>query len=133
MQAVLILLLRARGWKVFSEVTLKLVVDAEPIPDVIATRTNFEAPYPTKPFELCIEIRSPQDSLKKLFQTAEYYLSWGIKNVWIIDPEARTAWMMMPGHPEGVWVHPDGSLTADQDTVISLPELFAELDKMVAV
>ena len=34
--------------------------------------------------------------------------------------------------PEGTWIHPDGSLTADQDTVVALPEIFAEVDKMVS-
>jgi hypothetical protein len=39
---------------------------------------------------------------------------------------------MTSEHPEGTWIHPDGSLMADQDTVVALPELFAELDKMVS-
>ncbi|MGI9072412.1 MAG: Uma2 family endonuclease [Bryobacteraceae bacterium] len=120
-QFVLMLLLRTRGWSVASEVTLKLVPDAEPVPDVVASREKIEQPYPTKPVELCIEIRSPQD-----------YLSWGVRNVWIIDPEAGTAWIMTPEHPESIWIHPDGSLTLDPDTVIALPELFAEVDKMVS-
>jgi Uma2 family endonuclease len=90
-QFVLMLLLRMRGWTALREVTLKLVPNAEPIPDVVASRGKIEQPYPTKPFELCIEVRSPQDSLKKILKKGTYYLSWGIQNVWIIDPEARTA------------------------------------------
>jgi Uma2 family endonuclease len=131
-QFLLMLFLRAHGWNAASEVTLKLVPNAEPIPDVVASREKIEQPYPTKPVELCIEIRSPQDSLKKIFKKGKYYLSWGVRNVWIIDPEARTAWMMTSEHPEGVWIHPDGSLVADQDTLVALPELFAEVDKMVS-
>jgi Uma2 family endonuclease len=131
-QFVLMLLLRMRGWNVASEVTLKLVPDAEPIPDVVASREKIEQPYPTKPVELCIEIRSPQDSLKKLFKKGKYYLSWGVYTVWIIDPEAGTAWMMKAEHPDGIWIHPDGSLVADPDVIINLPELFTEVDKMVS-
>jgi Uma2 family endonuclease len=131
-QFVLMLLLRMRGWTALPEVTLKLVPNAEPIPDVVASREKIEQPYPTKPFELCVEVRSPQDSLKKLFDKGKCYLNWGVLHVWIIDPEARTAWMMTPEHPEGIWIHPGGSLIADQDTVVTLPELFAEVDKMVA-
>ncbi len=130
-QLVLMLLLRTRGWQALPEVTLKLVANAEPIPDVVASREKIEQPYPTKPFELCIEIRSPQDSLKKLFSKGKYYLEWGVRNVWIIDPEARTAWIMTAEHPDAIWIHPDGSLTAEQDTTVSLPELFAEVDTMV--
>ncbi len=130
-QFVLMVLLRARGWYVASEVTLKLIADAEPIPDVVAGREKVQLPYPTKPMELCIEIRSPQDSLKRLFRKGNYYLDWGVRNVWIIDPEARTAWIMTAEHPDAIWIHPDGSLTAEQDTTVSLPELFAEVDTMV--
>src|SRR5437016_13120959 len=101
------LLLRMRGWTALPEVTLKLVPNAEPIPDVVGSRENIEQRYPTKPFELCIEVRSPQDSLKKLIKKGNHYLSWGVQNVWIIDPEARTAWMMTPEHPEGIWIHSD--------------------------
>jgi Uma2 family endonuclease len=131
-QFVLMFLLRMRGWTALPEVTLKLVPNAEPIPDIVASREPIEQPYPTKPFELCIEVRSPQDSLKKIFKKGKYYLSWGVQNVWIIDPEARTAWMMTAEHPDGIWIHPDGSLIADQDTVVALPEIFAEVDKMVS-
>jgi Uma2 family endonuclease len=131
-QFVLMLLLRTRGWYVASEVTLKLVPDAEPIPDVVASREKIELPYPTKPVELCIEVRSPQDSLKKILKKGQYYLSWGVRNVWIIDPEAGTAWTMTAEYPDGIWIPPDGSLTADPDIIVKLPELFAEVDKMVS-
>lgn len=131
LQFILMTFLRTRGWYVGSEITLKLVPEAELIPDVLASREKIELPYPTKPVELSIEIRSPQDSLKKIFEKGGYYLGWGVQNVWIIDPEARTAWMLNAEHPQGIWVHPDRSLAAE-DIAISLPELFAEVDKMVA-
>ncbi len=131
MQSALMLLLAKYGWRAFPEVTLKLVSNAEPVPDVIASRRAIERPYPTKPFELAIEIRSPSDLLKKLFDKSKYYLDWSIQNVWIIDPEARTAWVMTREHPEPIWIHPDGSLEIE-DTEVSLPELFAEVDRMVS-
>ncbi|MGA8027106.1 MAG: Uma2 family endonuclease [Bryobacteraceae bacterium] len=130
-QFVLMLLLRTRGWKALPEVTLKLVPHAEPVPDIIASRKTIEQPYPTNPVDICVEIRSPQDPLTKLFKKGKYYLAWGVDNVWIVDPEARTAWMMTREHPDGIWVHPDGSLKA-KDTEILLPELFAEVDAMVS-
>lgn len=131
-QFVLMLLLRRSGWNALPEVTLKLVPDAEPIPDIVASREKIQQPYPTKPIELCVEIRSTQDSLKKLFEKGQYYLGWGVLNFWIIDPEAQTAWVMTPENPNGIWIHPDGSLIADQDTVIALPDVFAEVDKLVS-
>lgn len=131
MQSALMSLLQRDGWKALPEVTLKLVSDAEPIPDIIASRRKIEQPYPTKPFELAIEIRSPSDLLKNIFKKGKYYLDWGVGNVWIVDPEARTAWLMTQEHPEPVWIHPDGSLRVE-DTELSLPELFAEVDGMLS-
>ncbi|MBV9294830.1 MAG: Uma2 family endonuclease [Acidobacteriaceae bacterium] len=130
LQGVLMMMLHWHGWRPAPEVTLKLVRDAEPIPDIVASREPLEQPYPTRPFELAVEIRSPSDLLKKLFTKAQYYLDWGIQNVWIIDPEARTAWVLTREHPEPTWIHPDSSLKIE-DIEISLPEVFGELDKMV--
>jgi Uma2 family endonuclease len=132
MQFALMLLVRMCGWTALPEVTLKLVPNAEPIPDVVASREKIEQPYPTKPVELCIEVRSPQDSLKNILKKGQYYLTWGVHTVWIIDPEAGTAWTMTAEHPDGIWIPPNGSLIADQDTVVTLSELFAEVDKMVS-
>ncbi len=130
-QTALILLLFSRGWKVFPEVTLKMGPDAALVPDLIATRGPLAPPYPESPLELCIEIRSPEDRLKKVFDKGKRYLDWGVRHVWIIDPAARTAWMIAPESPEGVWIHPDGTLTAGEQTEIALAELFAEVDKLL--
>jgi hypothetical protein len=42
LQFLLMLFLRAGGWNAASEVTLKLVPNAEPIPDVVASRDKIE-------------------------------------------------------------------------------------------
>ena len=130
LQCVFIMLLRARGWIVAPEVTLRLVPDAAPVPDLIASREGLQVPYPTKPVGICIEILSPQDRLKKAIEKGKHYLDWGVPYVWIIEPQTRTAWMMTHEHPDGVWVHPDGDLLA-KDTRIPLSEIFTEVDKMV--
>jgi len=131
-QFVLMLLLHARGWKSASEVRLKISGEFEPVPDVIASRERLEQPYPTKPLELCVEILSPEDRLKKVFEKAGYYLSFGVKYVWIVDPQARTAWIVSAEFPQGVWIHPDGALTAGDDLRIELREIFEEVDRLVA-
>jgi Uma2 family endonuclease len=129
-QFVVMMLLKGLGWYPRSEVTLKLVPDAEPVPDVIAWRHRVKREaYATTPVDLGIEILSPQDRLTKTIDKGKYYLKWGIPNVWIIDPETRTAWMMTPEHPEGVHIPSDGNLVAG-DTVIGLAEIFAEVDAM---
>ncbi len=130
LQFVLMMFLRARGWVVASEATLKMVPDAEPVPDVIASREPLPQLYNTKPVGICVDLLSPQDRLKRTIEKGKHYLDWGVQNVWIIEPHSRTAWMMTQEHRDGVWVHPDGNLVAE-DTEISLSEVFAEVDKMV--
>lgn len=61
------MLLEKAGWNPASEVRLKIVRDAEPVPDVIAIHGKFKGRYPTEPPELCMEILSPGDTLKKGF------------------------------------------------------------------
>ena len=131
LQFVIMMFLRAQGWMVASEATLKLVPDAEPVPDVIASREVLPRLYSTGAVGICVEILSPQDRLKRTIEKGKNYLDWGVPSVWIIEPQTRTAWMLTREHPDGIWVHPDGNLVADQ-TEISLPEIFAEVDKMVA-
>src|SRR5579862_3453616 len=78
LQAALIVLLFARGWKAFPEARIKISADMSPVPDVIATRGHLNQPYPTQPFELCIEILSPDDRLKKTIEKGKRYLEWGV-------------------------------------------------------
>jgi Uma2 family endonuclease len=128
-QAILVMLLERAGWNTASEVRLKVVSDAEPVPDVIAVHGKFKGRYPTTAPALCIEILSPRDTLAKTLEKASTYIAWGSQCVWIIDPEKRTAWSMSPdlaGQP--TWVPPDGVLRIGE-TTIDLPTLFAEVDR----
>jgi Uma2 family endonuclease len=130
-QAFLAMLLLRRGWKVGSEATLKMGANAELIPDLAATRGKVDLAYPTQPVELCIEILSPDDRLKKAVEKGKRYLDWGVSYVWIIDPVQRTAWMLTAESREGIWVPLDGNLIAGGDSEIPLQELFAEVDKII--
>jgi Uma2 family endonuclease len=127
-QIAIAFLLRKAGWSAASEVRLKIVRDAEPVPDIIAVRGKFKGRYPGVAPELCIEILSPGDTLAKALKKAKTYISWGSQSVWIIDPENRTAWSLSgEGGHEPVWIPPDGALRI-ADTAIELPALFAEVD-----
>ncbi len=68
LQSVLAMLLIQRGWKSATEVRLKISSLAHPVPDLIADHARFQAPYPTEPFDLCVEILSPADDLGKIVQ-----------------------------------------------------------------
>jgi Uma2 family endonuclease len=130
-QYVMMFLLRLRGWRVASEVTLKISPELELVPDVIATRQSIAGAYPTEPVELCIEILSPDDRLEKTVAKCRHYLNWGVSTAWIVDPVARTAWTVTSEDPDGKWIHPNEALTVQPDTSIALSEIFAEVDKML--
>lgn len=62
------------------------------IPDIaFSTRKEVivrRGPAPGMP-DLAIEIKSPDDSLKEMFETAQYYLAHGAGLVWLVHPEKR--------------------------------------------
>ena len=133
-QWILAMLLARRGWKASTEVRIKLSAHAHPVPDVVADRHRIQSPYPTEPFDLCIEILSPNDDLRRTFQKAAHYLDWGIGCVWIVDPERRIAYMMSTVHPSPVELKGSDHLIAGPELqpVFSLAELFAEVDTVLS-
>jgi Uma2 family endonuclease len=130
-QLVLGMLLLKRGWYAGSEVRLKISALAHPVPDLVASSIPLQAPYPEKPVELCVEILSPDDILRDIFRKGAHYLDWQIRDVWIFDPEKRTAYSMSLTNPQPIELAKSDSLTAgsgDRAIKISLTELFSELD-----
>jgi Uma2 family endonuclease len=133
-QPVLAMILFQRGWKAATEVRLKLSEMAQPIPDLIADARRIEFPYPTEPFDLCVEILSPDDDIQVTFQKCAHYLDWRIGSAWIIDPIKRKAHIMTLESPAPVELDTNGVLTAGRvDARVSIPlaELFGVVDKMV--
>ena len=49
---------------------------------------------------LCIEIKSPDDRLGKLFSKCENYHAWGVPHCWAIDPDRKIVWEYTPGDAE---------------------------------
>jgi Uma2 family endonuclease len=128
-QLILATLLERAGWNTSIEVRLKIVPDAEPVPDIIAVQGKFRGSYPVEAPELCVEILSPGDTLPKTLEKAKQYLIWGSQCVWIIDPEKRTAWSCSrENNFEPNWISPGGVLRIGS-TAIALEVLFSEVDR----
>jgi Uma2 family endonuclease len=75
---------------------------------------------------LCIEILSPEDRMSRTSQSLEDYRRMGVKNIWMLDPEARQAWTYTAtglAPFEG-----DQLRVADSPIYLPLAELWAELD-----
>jgi len=99
-QAILLRLLDAIGYDSAPEVTLKLDLAYEPIPDVIAADGGIGDPYPTSPFDVVIEILSPEDSFSRVLRKCRLYEQWGIGRILVIDPADRLIWHFENGAPQ---------------------------------
>jgi Uma2 family endonuclease len=98
-QSNLVFYLRSRynnTLKIRPELHAKLKQTRFRIPDVVAVdrQRPFEGGYPgpENPAVLCIEIKSPDDSLACLWDKCREYHSWGVPYCWVIDPLSRKLW-----------------------------------------
>jgi len=98
------------------------------IPDLSVLRGN--APREriiTHPPLIAIEILSPEDRPSRTQEKIDDYLAFGVENIWIFDPECRTAWTadLFGPHPAQ-----NGELTVPGTPIrVVLSELFAELER----
>jgi Uma2 family endonuclease len=89
LQGIVITLLNEAGYVAGSEVELRIVADARPKPDVIATKGDVEDPYPTKAVDAVVEILSPDDSMTFVIEKCRAYHEWGFSNIYVVDPASR--------------------------------------------
>jgi Uma2 family endonuclease len=87
------------GFESASEVELHLDPNYEPVPDIIAIVGPQREPYPTKPFEVVIEILSPDDQFSRVLRKCRLYEKWGIRQIVIVDPQDRVVWRFENGGP----------------------------------
>ena len=123
-QKILVGLLDAMGFDSGQEITLKLDPAYEPIPDVIAADGRIEDPYPTEPFEVAIEILSPQDPFSRVLRKCRLYEKWGIRQVVVVDPQARLVWSYENGSPRETDI-----VVRRGERVITAQELWEEVDR----
>jgi Uma2 family endonuclease len=132
MQRALVLLfgLNRRNWgvEVYPELRVQVSATNFRVPDVTVTQAGleWERILRTPPL-LFIEILSPEDSLAKVRQRVDDYLRFGTKDVWVIDPELRKAYVCSS---RGFQEPEDGVLAISGTAIrVVLHELFAELDR----
>jgi len=125
-QKILLRLLDAMGFDSGPEVTLKLDPGYEPIPDVIATEGQIGDPYPTEPFEVVIEILSPDDPFARVVRKCGLYEKWGIRQIIVLDPKARLVWSFESGS-----LRETDIIARRGESVITAQELWAEVDRLL--
>ncbi|HEY6990515.1 MAG TPA: Uma2 family endonuclease, partial [Bryobacteraceae bacterium] len=93
LQKIIMRLLDDAGYESGAEVKLKISDDFQPLPDVSAVLPGqVELPYPTRPVELVVEILSPDDQFSQVLGKCQFYGNLGIKNIYVVDPDARQIW-----------------------------------------
>jgi len=97
------------------------------IPDVCV----LDAAHPreriiTHPPLLCVEVLSPRDSLKAMRRRVQDFFDMGVKDVWIFDPETRTAHSCTPST---MTEHKTGTLRVPNTKIaLSVEGIFSTLD-----
>ena len=85
------------------------------------------AGYPDAVADLCVEVLSPRQDRKKIFEKVREYLWAGVRLVWVVDPEDRTV-TVYRSPEEGRLLH-EGATLSGEDVLpgfsVSVAEFFA--------
>jgi Uma2 family endonuclease len=116
------------GVEVFPRLRTQTKATNFRVPDVLVTRSGekFERYVRQAPL-IAIEILSPEDSLRSMQPKAAEYRSFGVENIWIVDPERRLVYRYGSSGLDEVLN--DELVVADTPIRVVLNEMFAELDR----
>jgi len=120
---------RQREWNILVVPEQRVQVSATRfrIPDVAVLPGDYSRePIVRVPPLACIEILSKDDTLRGIRDKVDDYLSFGVENVWILDPARKDALIA-----DRTGYHaPSGDVLAVRGTPIHLPlqQTFAEFD-----
>jgi Uma2 family endonuclease len=79
----------------------------------------------TRPQLIAIEVLSPEDRHSRIEARMNNFRSFGVPNLWVVDPETRSGWDLSDGN----WVRKERLEVAGTPIYLSLPELFAQIDE----
>jgi Uma2 family endonuclease len=113
------------GFRVVSEQRMRVKANRYRVPDIcVVVGPEPQEQIFTKPPFLCIEILSPEDRMTRMQERIDDYLEFGVRYVWVVNPQSRKAWVYTA---EGMREVKDGVLrTADPEISVPLSELFIE-------
>jgi Uma2 family endonuclease len=117
-----------REWRIRSIQTQRTKVASTKvrIPDVCV----FSRDVPieqifTRPQLIALEVLSPEDRHSRIDARLSNFRSFGVPNLWVVDPETRSGWDCC----DGSWVRKERFEPANTPIYLSLPELFAKIDE----
>ncbi len=83
---------REIGIHIFPELRVQVAATRFRVPDITVITNKGKGRILREPPFLCIEILSPEDRASRLLVKINDYFSFGVRYVWVIDPEEKTAW-----------------------------------------
>lgn len=90
LQIIIAHLLREAGFICAAEVELRIDPEARPRPDVIANKTIATESYPTKGWDVVVEILSEDDGYYVVTGKCRKYQAWGFGKIYLVEPTDRT-------------------------------------------
>lgn len=130
LQAALILWFgqRQQEWniEVLPEQRIRISANRFRVPDVCLVSLNQPVEQVlTRPPLACIEILSPEDTLRRMQQRIDDYRQFGIANIWILDPATKRGYDCQSSG----WLEATHFQIANTPIRLVLPELFAGMQR----
>jgi Uma2 family endonuclease len=119
------------AWNVVAgpELRTRVALSRVRIPDVCVLRRSDPAdPVVLVAPLICIEVLSPDDTLRSQRDRVDDYFAMGVEHIWLVDPVSREAWTATLTSYDLLL---SGEFTIPGTPIcISISEVFAELDEM---
>jgi Uma2 family endonuclease len=113
------------GVIVAAEIRTKVSASRVRLPDIVVVPAGPQPGMLVEPPLIVIEILSPDDTYTETERRAQDYRRMGIENIWLIDPESRTARICR----EDAWVETMRFAVEGSVIYLDVAALFAQLDK----
>ena len=84
----------------YPELRLRLADNVFRVPDISVYEREPENEVPTTPPLLIVEINSPDDRIHNVLEKCEEYRTWGVSNVWVVEPELKKLYVYSGGLKE---------------------------------
>ena len=117
-----------REWRIRSiqEQRTRVASTKVRIPDVcVFSRDVPPEQVFTRPQLIAIEVLSPEDRHSRIDARMNNFRSFGVPNLWVVDPETRSGWDLSDGN----WVRKERFEVTNSPIYLSLAELFQKIDE----
>lgn len=121
-------LVKERDWqiRVYPECRLQVRADRFRVPDIlILPRISNPSGIVREAPLLCIEVLSPEDTMRRILYRVDDYAAMGVANVWVLDPEYRRVFVVTQG--ERRWIEERVLTVAGTQIRVDLDAIAADL------